>query len=83
MTAHKLDTLLKPNSIAVVGASDKVGSNGHAMITMIAIDGYSGAVYPVNPRLSELDGRRCYPDLAALSAMLASIILRSLSLFFP
>ena len=66
MAIHRLDTLLKPRSVAVVGASDKPGSNGHAMITMVSIDGYHGAVYPVNPRLSELDGRRCYPDLGSL-----------------
>lgn len=66
MAAHGLDTLLAPRSVAIVGASDRAGSNGHAMITMCALDGYDGAVYPVNPRLETIEGRRCYPDLAAL-----------------
>ncbi len=66
MMKHRLDTLLKPRSVAIVGASDKPGSNGHAMMTMCGIDGYDGRVYPVNPRLETLEGVPCYPDLAAL-----------------
>lgn len=66
MTAHPLDPLLNPRSVAIVGASDKPGSNGFAMQDMVAIDGYAGAVYPVNPRLSTLEGRTCYPGLADL-----------------
>jgi acyl-CoA synthetase (NDP forming) len=66
MTPHPLDPLLKPRSLAIVGASDKPGSNGHAMMAMAAIDGFQGAVYPVNPRLDMLAGRVCHPDLASL-----------------
>lgn len=66
MTHHPLDALLKPRSLAIVGASDKPQSNGYAMLKMARIDGFEGAVYPVNPRLSEIEGERCYPDLAAL-----------------
>ncbi|WP_272010469.1 acetate--CoA ligase family protein [Roseovarius sp. ZX-A-9] len=65
-TAHPLWPLLSPRSVAIVGASDRPGSNGHAMVTMCAIDGWDGAIYPVNPRLSEVEGLRCYPDLASL-----------------
>ena len=66
MTHHRLDALLRPHSIAIVGASDKPDSNGHAMVSMCRIDGYAGNVYPVNPRLNEVDGLRCYPTLASL-----------------
>jgi acyl-CoA synthetase (NDP forming) len=66
MIPHPLDPLFKPRSLAIVGASDKPDSNGFAMQAMAAIDGYDGSVYPVNPRLSMLDGRVCYPDLAHL-----------------
>ncbi|MBZ8118940.1 acetate--CoA ligase family protein [Roseovarius sp. LXJ103] len=63
---HRLDELLRPRSVGIVGASDKPGSNGAAMLAMCALDGFDGAVYPVNPRLSEIDGAQCYPDIAAL-----------------
>ena len=63
MAAHFLDPLLKPRSVAIVGASDKPDSNGFAMQAMAAVDGYAGAVYPVNPRLEKLGGRDCYASL--------------------
>jgi len=66
MTQHPLDPLLRPRSIAFVGASDRPNSTGAAMLAMSRIDGFEGHVYPVNPRLAELDGKPCYPDLAAL-----------------
>ncbi len=64
--AHPLDALMCPASIAIVGASDKPDTNGHAMFTMCRIDGYEGRVYPINPRLDVIDDLRCYPDLHAL-----------------
>ena len=36
------------------------------MLAMSQIDGFDGKIYPVNPRLAEIDGAPCYPDLAAL-----------------
>jgi len=66
MTQHPLDPLLRPRSIALVGASDRPDSTGAAMLAMSRIDGFDGRVYPVNPRLAALDGDPCYPDLAAL-----------------
>ena len=69
MTHHPLDQLLCPRTIAFVGASDRPDSTGAAMLAMCRIDGFDGVVYAVNPRLSELDGAPCYPDLAALPAV--------------
>ena len=66
MTQHPLNTLLRPRSIAFVGASDRPNTTGAAMLEMARIDGFDGKIYPINPRLAELDGAPCYPDLAAL-----------------
>ena len=66
MPSHLLDTLLRPGSVAIVGASDRPESNGHAMLTMCALDGFRGRIYPVNPRLTEIGGLPCYPSLDAL-----------------
>lgn len=66
LVTHPLDRLLAPRSIAIVGASDRPDSNGHAMFAMSRIDGYEGRVYPINPRVSQLGDLPCYPDLASL-----------------
>lgn len=63
---HPLDKLLRPRSVAIVGASDTPDTNGQAMLQMCRIDGYKGAVLPVNPRLTRIDDLPCYPSLAAL-----------------
>ncbi|QEW23382.1 acetyl coenzyme A synthetase (ADP forming), alpha domain protein (plasmid) [Paracoccaceae bacterium] len=61
-----MDALLRPRAIALVGASNRSGAPGRVMVEQVAIDGYAGAVYPVNPRETAILGRQCYPDLASL-----------------
>ena len=66
MKQHSLDILLRPRSIAFVGASDRPNSTGLAMIEMCLIDGFDGKIFLVNPRLKILNGMPCYADLTAL-----------------
>ncbi len=58
-----LDRFLRPRSVAVVGASDKPGALGATLLTNLDRNGYSGAVYPVNPKRDEIMGRRCYASV--------------------
>ena len=51
-----LTALLAPRSIALVGASDRPRSVGHAMVLMSRAGGYAGRIYAVNPRLTEIEG---------------------------
>jgi acetyl-CoA synthetase len=61
-----LRRLLHPESIAVVGASTRAGAFGARVMGNLA--GFTGEIWPVNPRYENLGGRRCYPSLAALPA---------------
>ena len=57
-------TMLGARSVAVVGASVKVGSLGEQMMVELARGGYEGAVYPVNPGdYEEIGGYRCFPSI--------------------
>jgi len=49
-------------SFAIVGATDDTKKYGHQIFKNLKSRGYE--VYPVNPRLKELEGTRCYPSLA-------------------
>jgi acyl-CoA synthetase (NDP forming) len=62
-----LDRLLRPASVAVIGASARPGFPARALANLVE-HGYDGDVYPVNPNYDELAGRRCYPSLAAIGA---------------
>jgi len=57
--------LLDPISIAIVGASER-GKWATQIFHNLRDFGYPGKVYPVNPRLAQVWGRPCYPDLASL-----------------
>ncbi|MBE1489541.1 acetate--CoA ligase family protein [Plantactinospora soyae] len=60
--------LLRPASIAVVGASDRPDRIGGRPLRILAERGYRGSIYPVNPKYESVQGMRCYPDIASLPA---------------
>jgi len=75
MSIRHLDRLLEPESVAVIGATDRVGSVGATVWRNLRAGRYAGPVYPVNPKRSTLDGERAYarpadlpvvPDLAVV-----------------
>ncbi len=63
---HRLDPLLRPRSVAVVGASARTDALGEWALKNLALGGYPGHIYPVNPNYDELQGLRCYASLAGL-----------------
>lgn len=58
-----IENLLRPRSVAIVGASDKVGPGLNAWNALRHV-GFEGAVHLINPRRDELLGQRSYPSLA-------------------
>jgi len=61
-----LTRLFRPRSIAVVGASRKEGSVGHAVVQNLIHGGYTGVIYPVNPKAKGILGVPCFKDLNAI-----------------
>jgi acetate---CoA ligase (ADP-forming) len=55
--------VLYPNSIAVIGASKDPTKRGFRSIERLIKDGYTGKIYPVNPREPEILGLKCYPSI--------------------
>ncbi len=60
---NPLDYLFHPKSIAIVGATDKKEKVGYAIFKNIIDGGYRGKVFPVNKRLSTLEGYRVYKSV--------------------
>ena len=56
MNVEQIDKLFNPNSIAVVGASDRTGSIGRAVMRNLIEAGFSGPIYPVNNRHASIMG---------------------------
>jgi acetyl coenzyme A synthetase (ADP forming)-like protein len=59
----RLDAILRPRSIAVVGASRKPHSIGREILHNLIRFGFNGPVYPVNPALGAVHSIRAYPSL--------------------
>ncbi len=60
------DTLFKPESIALVGASKVPGKVGYSLLKNIKEGGYAGKIYPVNPTAPEILGIKVYPDIKSI-----------------
>ena len=58
----ELDALLKPRSVAVLGASERP-SVGRTIVENLDRIGFEGEVYPINPRYETLLGQRCYRSI--------------------
>lgn len=61
-----LETMLAPRSIALVGAKRAQDGKWQNLMTMITSYGYTGRLYPINPRAEEIDGFPSYPSLREL-----------------
>ena len=59
-----LEPLLRPKSVAIVGASAKAGSAGSNIVLNLREAGFAGEIYPVNPGYSEIHGIKSYGALA-------------------
>ena len=66
MTIRNLDSLFKPRSIAVIGASQNLGTVGSVVVKNLHTGGFSGTIYLVNPKYASFEGQPVYADVAAL-----------------
>jgi acyl-CoA synthetase (NDP forming) len=72
---HALDPLLKPASIALVGASKKHATPGFVLADMVINSGFAGEVFPVNPGAEEILGLKCYNDIESLPKVVDHVVL--------
>jgi acetyltransferase len=64
---HPLDALFKPRTIAVVGATPRDGSVGRTVLANLGSESFSGKIWAVNPRHSEILGIPCVPSIGKVS----------------
>jgi acyl-CoA synthetase (NDP forming) len=60
---EQLKPLFKPNSIAVIGASNVTGKWGNMMVSRPLLSGFRGRIYPINPKEDEVCGLKAYKNL--------------------
>lgn len=63
MEKEVLNKLLKPKSIAVIGASGTPGKIGYTVLDNLLKDGYKGKIYPINPQAEDILGLKCFASV--------------------
>ena len=66
MTIRNLDAVFQPKSVAVIGASARAGSIGAMVWSRVRSGGFTGPIWPVNPKYADLDGCAVFSDAADL-----------------
>lgn len=66
MSQRGLEALLRPKSIAVIGASMKPNRAGYLMMRNLLAGGFNGPVLPVTPAWKAVLGVLAWPDIASL-----------------
>ncbi len=63
MTVRNLARIFHPQSVAIIGASERKGSVGYAIMRNMLHSGYQGSSIPINKNHKQLWGHSCYPSV--------------------
>jgi acyl-CoA synthetase (NDP forming) len=72
--AARLAPLLRPRSVAVVGATERPGAYGDQTMRNLAACGFAGPVYGVHPSRATVHGRPCVPSLEDLPEAVDAVV---------
>jgi len=75
-SVHPLDYIFYPRSVAVVGVSGRPRDWGGGNMFLAGLQkfGFKGPLYPVNPKVEEVNGLRCYPSLSSIPGPVDHVI---------
>jgi acetate---CoA ligase (ADP-forming) len=66
LSGSDLDRLLRPRSVAIVGASAEASTINGQVLRNLQGRGFPGAIHPVNPRYQQIGGLRCHASVGAI-----------------
>ena len=75
LSQGKLESLLHPKGVAVLGASQDTNKLVAKPIAFLLQHNYKGNIYPVNPKYKEVAGLTCYPSLAQVPGEIDAVII--------
>jgi len=58
-----MNRIMKPDAVAVIGASAEDGKIGNSVMKNLINGGYKGEIYPINPSAAEIMGRKAYKSV--------------------
>jgi len=60
---RQMNRIMKPDAVAVIGASGETGKIGNSVMKNLINGGYKGAIYPINPSADEIMGLKAYKSV--------------------
>jgi acetyltransferase len=78
-----INAVLKPKSIAVIGASTKPEKIGYKVVLNLKNCGYENPVYPINPDADEILGYKCYPNIKDVPYVIDAAVITVPARFVP
>ncbi|MCC6194364.1 MAG: acetate--CoA ligase family protein [Burkholderiales bacterium] len=58
-----MNRIMKPEAVAVIGASGETGKIGNSVMKNLINGGYQGKIYPINPSADEIMGMKAYKSV--------------------
>jgi acetyl coenzyme A synthetase (ADP forming)-like protein len=58
-----MNRMMRPNAVAVIGASSENGKIGNSVMKNLINGGYAGEIYPINPKADEILGKKAYKSI--------------------
>ena len=60
---RQMNKVMKPDAVAVIGASDETGKIGNSVMKNLINGGYKGKIYPINPSADKIMGLQAYKSV--------------------
>ena len=60
---RQMNRIMKPDAVAVIGASAEDGKIGNSVMKNLINGGYQGKIYPIHPKADEIMGRKAYKSV--------------------
>jgi len=60
---RQMNRIMKPDAVAVIGASSEDGKIGNSVMKNLINGGYEGEIYPIHPSATEILGRKTYKSV--------------------
>jgi acetyl coenzyme A synthetase (ADP forming)-like protein len=60
---RQMNRIMKPDTVAVIGASAEDGKIGNSVMKNLINGGYQGKIYPIHPKADEIMGRKAYKSV--------------------
>src|ERR1700730_2289314 len=77
------DALFTPDTVAVIGASDRPGTVGRTVLRNLVDPAFHGRAYPVNPQRSEILGIKAYKSIREVPEPVDLVVLATPAVTIP